>query len=237
MKKEEETGNYYIEKNGNKEYVELNSVPVVAKIDMKANTVITTDLLEKEDNRVADDIRKEEYNSFVLPMDLKTGDYVDIRLMMPSGQNYIVVSKKEAEIPNIDGVDSVDTVCLNMSEDEILTVSSAIVDAYRITGAKLYVDKYTDAGMQKAATPTYVVTRETADLMDRDPNILKKAKEALIERYRKIDSDSIRNNYIDKTIQSTEDADEQLEAKMEESIQKSQESRQKYLDSLSGAVK
>ena len=74
LKKETETDNYYIEKNNNKEYIELNTIPLVAKIDMRANTVITTELLEKEDNRVADDVRREEYNSFVLPMDLQTGD-------------------------------------------------------------------------------------------------------------------------------------------------------------------
>ena len=167
LQKEDETDNYYIEKNGDKEYVELNSVPLVAKVDMKANTVITKDLISKSDNTVADDVRREEYNVFVLPMDLATGDYIDVRLMLPSGQNYIVVAKKEVTIPNIAGTDSEDTVWLNLREDEILSISSAIVDAARINGAKLYVTKYTEAGMQKAATPTYVVSSETAERLMR----------------------------------------------------------------------
>lgn len=62
---------------------------------MKANTVITKDLISKSDNTVADDVRREEYNVFVLPMDLATGDYIDVRLMLPSGQNYIVVAKRK----------------------------------------------------------------------------------------------------------------------------------------------
>ncbi len=33
-----------------------------------------------------------------MPMDLVTGDYIDIRLMLPNGQDFIVVSKKEVTI-------------------------------------------------------------------------------------------------------------------------------------------
>lgn len=236
----EDTENYYIERNGEKAYIELNSVPLIAKVTMKAHTVITKELIAKGDNTLADDIRKEEFNTFVLPMDLKTGDYIDVRLMLPNGQNYIVISKKEVEIPNISGVDSTDTIWMNLSEDEILTVSSAIVDAYRMKGSKLYVDRYTEAGIQKAATPTYVVTNETAALLNSDPNILEKAKEALIERYRNIDSTNIRNEYIQKAIDNSyeneEEKIENVEQKMQESIENTRETRQKYLDSLSGVV-
>ena len=232
---EEETDNYYIERNNEKKYVELNSVPLLAKIEMKKNTVITKSLLEKGDNRVADDVRKEEYNSFVLPMDLQTGDYIDVRLMLPTGENYIVVSKKEVEVPNINGVDSLDTIWINVSSDEILTISSAIVDAYKITGSKLYVDKYTEAGMQKAATPTYVVSDATRTLLNKDPNILEKAKSALIDRYRNIQNEEVRNE-INKSLNAIETPDENLQQNMQESIEKSQTTRQKYLDSLSGAV-
>ena len=125
---------------------------------------------------------------------------------------------------------------MNVSEEEILTLSSAIVDAYRIIGSKLYVTKYTEAGMQKAATPTYVVTSETAALLNSDPNILNKAKEALRDRYRNIDGTNIRNQYINKAIDATEGSQEKLEEKMQTSIENSQSSRQKYLDSLSGGT-
>ena len=52
VKKEEETENYYIEKNGDKEYLQLNSVPLIAKVTMKKNTIVTTELLSKSDNVV-----------------------------------------------------------------------------------------------------------------------------------------------------------------------------------------
>ncbi|MBR3254785.1 MAG: hypothetical protein IKF97_00940 [Clostridia bacterium] len=232
LNQEDNSDNYYIERNGQKEYVELDTVPLVAKISMKANTIITKEMIAKGQNSFADDVRREEYNTFVLPMDLETGDYVDIRLMLPTGQNYIVVSKKEVEIPLVNGSDSPDTIWMNVSEDELLTISSAIVDAARIEGSKLYAIKYTEAGMQQAAVPTYVVSAETAALINRDPNILRNAKEALINRYNSIGSTEIRNDYINRAIQNSTDPEGNAKTKLQESITKSQNARKSYLNSI-----
>ncbi|MBR0350877.1 MAG: hypothetical protein IJH76_03550 [Clostridia bacterium] len=229
---EEGSSNYYIQRNNQKEYIELNTVPLVAKIALKANTVLTREMLAKGENSFANDVRREEYNTFILPMDLTTGDYVDIRLMLPTGQNYIVVSKKEVEVPIINGAESADTIWMNVSEDEILTISSAIVDAYRIEGSKLYATKYTEAGMQQAATPTYVVSSETASLMNKDPNILKKAIDELINRYNSIGSTDIRNNYINRAVEASQNADEKYKTNMEDSIKNTQNARKQYLNSL-----
>ena len=237
VKQEEETENYYIEKNSQKEYLQLNSVPLIAKVTMKKNTVITTELLNKGDNVVQDDMRKQEYNMLVLPTDLVTGDYIDIRLMLPSGQDYIVVSKKEVEIPNINGTDSEDTIWINLSEDEILHMSCAIVDAYQINGSKLYATKYTEAGMQKAATPTYPLNESTTKLLQSDPNILTKAMNEIKARYSSTGGATLRNDYINAVINSQgEQAQSNLETNMQESITNSKNSRKEYLDSLSGAV-
>ena len=236
VKQEDETDNYYIEKNKDeKEYLELNSVPLVAKVTMKKNTLITTELLSKGDNKVQNDVRKQEYNMLVLPMDLETGNYIDVRLMLPSGQDYIVVAKKEVEIPNTAGTDSEDTIWLNLSEDEILHMSCAIVDAYKINGAKLYVTKYTEAGMQDAATPTYPANESTTTLLQKDPNILEKAMNEIRNRYNQTSGAELRRDYIKDTIDSqTDQGQANLETKMEESITNSKNSRKEYLESLSG---
>ncbi|MCI8383637.1 MAG: hypothetical protein HFJ33_02025 [Clostridia bacterium] len=237
VKQENGTGNYYIERNNNKEYLELNSVPLVAKVSMKANTLITTELLSKSDNLVQNDVRKQEYNMLVLPIDLVSGDYVDIRLMLPSGQDYIVVSKKEVKVPNIAGVDSQDTIWMNLSEDEILHMSCAIYDAYRIKGSKIYATKYTEAGMQEAAKPTYPVNESTSRLLQNDPNILEKAMNEIANRYNEIDASTLRNNYINSEISNQgEQAQTNIETNMQESTTNSKNSRKEYLDSLSGVV-
>ncbi len=241
---QEETDNYYIDKNkrnnqntDNKEYLELNSVPLVAKVTMKKNTLMTTELLSKSDNPVQNDVRKQEYNMLVLPMDLVTGDYIDIRLMLPSGQDYIVIAKKEVTIPNIGGVDSQSTIWVNLSEGEILHMSCAIIDAYQVKGAKLYATKYTEAGMQEAATPTYPVNASTSALLKNDPNILEKAMNEIAARYNNTNASDLRNNYINSAVSSQGDqAQSNLETNMQESITNSKNSRKEYLDSLAGVI-
>lgn len=238
VKKEEQTENYYINKSNSedgKEYLELNNVPVVAKVKMKQNTVITSELISKADNIVQDDVRKQEYNMLVLPMDLTTGDYIDIRLMLPSGQDYIVVSKKEVELPIVGKMESEDTIWVNLSEDEILHMSCSIIDAAQIKGAKLYATKYTEPGMQNAATPTYPINEQTSKLLESDPNILEKAMNELKSRYSSNNLAELRNNYINNAISNQgEEAKSNLEANMEESITNSKNSRKEYLQGLMG---
>lgn len=231
LKQEEQTGSYYIENNGEKEYIELATVPIIAKVDMNKNTVITTELITKSNEKTTDDLRKQEYNMLVLPSQLETGEYIDIRLALPSGQDYIVVSKKQVEIPQIGGVDSEDTIWVKMTEDEIITMNNAIVDAYKILGSKLYVTIYTEAGTQATATPTYVPSREVASLILNNPNIVEKAKEELSNRYN--GNASNRNDVLNPSLSgSGEEGEENLKTKVEESITNSKENRQKYLESL-----
>ena len=237
LKKEEETDNYYIIKNSKKEYVELNNVPLIAKVTMKKNTLITTELISKGDNQVRDDVRRQEYNMVVLPMDLTTGDYIDIRVMFPNRQDFIIVSKKEVEIPNVNGVDDPTTFWANFTEDEILHMSCAIIDASQVKGSKIYATKYTEAGMQKAAVPTYPISEKTSNLLQTDPNILEKSMKEIANRYNRGNSVKIRNENINPMLdQSSEEAKTNIETKMEENITKSINGRKEYLDSLSGTL-
>lgn len=237
MKQEEETENYYIERNNNKQYIQLNTVPLIAKVNMKKNTLITTDLLSKGDNIVQDDVRRQEYNMLVLPTDLETGDHVDVRIMFPSGQDFIVVAKKEVEIPNIAGVDSSDTVWMNLSEDEILHMSCAIIDAYQVPGSKIYVTKYTEAGIQEAATPTFPVNESTSKLLISNPNILEKAMAGIQQRYNNTGAADLRNNYINDIInEQGNQAQSNIQNNMTESIQNSKNLRRQYLESLGADI-
>ncbi len=217
-----------------KEYIQLNGSALIAKLDMKQNTVITLEMIAKSDEALTDDIRRQEYNCVVLPLDLETGDYVDLRLLLPNGQDYIVVSKKQVTIAAAE--DSVagtlwkspDTIWVNLGEDEILSMSCAIVDAYKIAGAKLYATVYTDPGMQKAAIPTYLINAETAALIQKDPNVLSEALTALRNRY----SGTDRNTHVDTQIMKQEDPEGNFIDKMEQSITNTTDQRLEYLESL-----
>ncbi len=233
IKTEDETGSYYIEKNGTKEYVELAETPIIAKVNMDKNSVITIDMISKSDEKTTNDLRKVEYNMLVLPTQLETGEYIDIRLSLPTGQDYIVVSKKQVEIPQINGVDSDDTIWLKLTEDEIITMNRAIVDAYKTIGSTLKVVTYTEAGIQDAAEPTYVPTGEVMELINANPNIVQTAKNELVQRYMS-SQDRVRGNINSAINSSGEDGEENLKTKVEESITNSKDNRKKYLESLGG---
>lgn len=163
--------------------ISLGDATYVAKIDLGAQTIITTGMIAPSSERVTDDLREEEYNMLVLPSTLQTDDTIDIRLRLPSGQDYVVVSKKKVTIPELSEGLSTNSILVHVNESEILTMSAAIVDAYQVTGSKLYVIKYTEPGIQSTAIPTYIPSSETINLINTDPNIVATAKNALIQYY------------------------------------------------------
>ena len=138
------------------------------------------------------------------------------------------------EIPVIDGMESENVIWVNLSEDEILSMSCAIVEAYRINGSKLYATRYTDPGMQEAATPTYPLSAETVTLIQSDPNVTNNAQRSLRERYTEA-MINIRNNNINSELQKPDNSSTNVPEKMNESIVKTQEERKKYLQSLANS--
>ncbi len=236
--------NYYYEDTGEK--VELITVPLVAKVDLEKNSILTNTVVAKSDSALQSDVRKMEYNMIVLPSQLETNSYIDIRLSLPNGQDFIVVSHKQIEIPNVDGTDSLSTIWLNLNETEILTLNCAIVESYKMPGSKLYVAQYVEPGLQDAAKITYVPSDDTLRLIRTDPNCLQEAKTALWERiYNKNasgqyttkneDVESAVRNPINSTINENQDsASDNVNTGVQNDIQKTQEERQKYLESLGG---
>ena len=122
-------------------------------------------------------------------------------------------------------------------------ISSAIVDAFRYNGAKLYVNKYTDPGLQEASIPTYPVNYDVLQLINGNPNILDEARTALWNRYNSRDSSGTqtqavqRTDVIDAIINANpEESETNLQTNMEESITNSITTRQEYLEGLSAAA-
>lgn len=198
----------------------------IAKVDLPKGAILSTSMITTTDEKLTDDMRVQEYNMLVLPTDLAKQDYVDIRIMFPNGQDYIVVAKKRVL------QSSANTIFIKMSEDEILSMSNAIVEAYRVEGSMLYATKYEDPGMQNAATPTYPVSRETLAVIEKDPNIVNEARNALWARYNQ-NGGAERRNEINSVITSHSDgADDRLKTKMDEQIEKQTEERSRYIETL-----
>lgn len=194
-----------------------------AKIDLPIGTIVTSAMVNLPNEEVTDDVRLMEYNMITLPTTLIEGDYIDIRLTLPTGQDYIVVSK--AKVMNVQN----STIGLHLSEEEILMMNSAIVEAYKMTASNFYAVQYVEAGNQNGARVTYTPTAEVQNLIAYDSNIVDEARKALEQRF----SEGVRT-YIDAAtgLYSTQSLTN-IEAGMQEQIEKAKEARKNYLQGIS----
>lgn len=150
----------WITEDGSKKYY--------AKTDLKASTILTKAMLY-QDKPITKDIREGEYSFIELPTNLKPGDFIDIRIQFPTGDDFILLSKKE--VKDLSGL----TVWFDVDEGEILTMSSAVVDAY-VEQAKIYAMPYVDKHFQESSEMTYPVKENVKQLIKESPNIVNIAK-------------------------------------------------------------
>lgn len=202
-------------------------IGAVAKIDLTAGTILSNSMITTKDSKLTKDLREQEYNMIVLPTGLTAGKYVDIRLQLPDGGDYIVVSKKYVQNANAT------TVWLKMTEEEILTMSNAIVEYYIMAGSKLYATTYTDPGAQEAAIPTYCPNATVVDLINSqlNGNITSLTEGRYTDKLKNIRNSRIKaqlDKYSDKEL-------ENLETKIQEEIQSLKETRQAYFGALNSA--
>ena len=120
---------------------------------------------------------------------------------------------------------------MNIREDEILAMSSAIVEAYGLVGAKLYATKYVEPAMQEAASPTYTPNSAVTAQIQSNPNIVEQAKQELATRYSNA-AKTMRNDYLQSLINMSEYYNANVQDGVEQDITKTQVTRQQYLESL-----
>lgn len=208
--------------------VNPGSASVVAKIDLTAGTIVSNSMLAQKTEQLTKDLREQEYNMITLPTNLTTGNFIDIRLQLPDGGDYIVVSKKCVQKTNAT------TVWLKLNEEEILSMSNAIVEYYIIAGSKLYATIYTDPGAQDAATPTYSPNDTVKALMLNNDNITTQLQDETGRFVKKLKD--MRNAAINKELgKYSETGLENLEKNIQEEIKSLQESRQAYFGALNSA--
>ena len=150
---------------------------MIMKVGVPAGTIVTKNMITDASELTQDDERLCEYNMIVLPSQLENGDYVDIRISLPTGENYIVISKERVVATTATGI------WLKLSQEQILTLENAIVESYQLIGSKLYATMYVEPGIQDPAHLTYPVSDSTRALINADPNILVEAKNELAQRY------------------------------------------------------
>lgn len=210
------------------DYIKLSDITenTIAKLDLTKGLVLSKSMIQKSDEKITPDLRQQQYNMIVLPQYLDVDSYIDIRLMLPNGQDYIVVSKKL--VKQI----SEDTIWLDLYEQETLAMSNAIVEAYIMKGSKLYATTYVEPGTQTSAIPTYVPSANVINLMNANSNITQEAKQGLAERYTQ-ELRLRREQDINAQVNAVrESAQTNLETSIQQEITKSKEARKQYLDEL-----
>lgn len=154
-------------------YITDEQLGSVCRVDCDMGTPIMFNMVSEEE--FAADTREYEISVVNLATDQADNDYIDVRIAYPNGEDYIVLSKKKVSNLNL----SACVFTTQANEEEILRMQSAIIDAYTMTGARIYSTRYVESNVQDDAIPTYLVRSETLDLINSDPNILTKATTTL----------------------------------------------------------
>lgn len=169
------------------------AVGKVMRSDMKQNTILTESLYYEEKD-YPDDMRLLEYTVVNLPQKLDVNEFVDLRIMLPTGSDYIVLSKKrviDLQRPTPENPKNI--IWFHALEEEILRMTSAIVDASFVDGAILYAVPYVAPDVQDEAIQTYPPNIEVQNLIIQNPNILEKAITELEARNRKLFEENVNN--------------------------------------------
>lgn len=183
-----DTSIFYIEDEETGEEVEAS---YTARVKIPSGSVVTLSMLQE--GGVRNDERLMEYSTIVLPSQLKNGDYIDIRYRLANGTETVVLAKKKIEQC------TATTVWMKMTEDEILTMNSAIVDSYLVNGSQLRATVYTNPIMQAAVEEDYPINRQILSEISTSPNILEEAVKELTNRWNRKRNDSTNVSDMDAT--------------------------------------
>ncbi len=156
----------------------------VVRNDVKASTLCIQSLIYQPGD-YPDDARIQEYTAVRLPQRLEKSQYVDVRVMFPNGLDYVVLSKKNVLDLQRDEEGTGNLVWLTVSEQELLRMSSAVVDAFLHPGTVLYAVTYVAPDVQAAAIVTYPANAYVQDLIQSNPNIIANAVNQLERANRK----------------------------------------------------
>lgn len=135
----------------------------IVKIDCTAGTVVTQSNVM--DEHISAHSRELDLVLDEVPIAIQPGDYVDIRISFPLGQDYIAMSHKKV----IGVYENVLKVIID--QEDIYTYESMKTDASIYVATKLYAVKYVEPGVQAAAVTYYPVSREIMQTMILDKNI------------------------------------------------------------------
>ena len=148
-------------------------------VEIKEGTHILSTMVTE--NILDTDLRETSYNVITVNTNITHNDMVDIRILYPNGENYIILSKKQIKFFD----ESKEIFYFWLLEEEILRMSSAIIDAFLYKGAVLYTTKYIEPNVQSESIITYTPSLVSIELIRDSPNIVTIASNYLSQEVRK----------------------------------------------------
>jgi len=160
-------------------YISKNDLGKAAIIDIPEGTHIIKSMVAQ--NEVSSIQREVEYDVIHISSNIQANDFVDVRILYPNGETYVVLTKKQLK-----GYQPDMPICyLWVDEEELLRMSAAIVDAGLYSGSKLYMTKYIEPNIQDASIITYTPSISVLNLIENDPNIVDRCSQLLNIEVRK----------------------------------------------------
>lgn len=126
-------------------FIKAEDIGGQALVDIPKGTQVLKNMTQN--TTIEDGQRELEFSLNIAGENIKKGDYTDIRLRYPDGEDYIVLSK--SYISRIDWEKGY--LYMNLLPEEIHLISSALVDCYLNSGSYLYTTRYIAASYQNTS--------------------------------------------------------------------------------------
>lgn len=150
----------------------------------------------------ADFVVKEEYIGSVyerdvfldsIPVGTKVGDYVDVRVVLPGGEEFVVFPHKRVNARYENAVK------MKFDEADLWLYTSMMVDRalYKPVGFKVYCTKYVDPGAHDKTVAYFPVRKEVVDIMNISGNLTDKQKARMWNENLRASIDAKLNFYDD----------------------------------------
>ncbi|MBQ3060982.1 MAG: hypothetical protein IJD02_00905 [Lachnospiraceae bacterium] len=177
------------------------------KINLSKGVIVTNDMIQTE-SKLTNDIRLHNFSYVELNGKIERGDYVDIRISFNDGSDYIVLSKKRVKDVSVYNpvTETPNELWLDVSEEELLRMSSAAYDGATKENCRLYAVEYISE-LQEEAYITYPVNQIVAALIESDPNIAKQMAQILDDKIRENIDELSNNQSFDLPDEETQDKD------------------------------
>ena len=141
------------------EFITQESFGMAVNFDVKEGTCLTREMLSGSYGAC-----REVFVSEVdIPSFIQTGDRVDIRIRYGNAEDYTVLADKI-----LVSCTPSEGMVMELSEEEILFLSSAVADKINYADTTLYAVKYPEYVQQETGNVTYIANREILKLLDRE---------------------------------------------------------------------